>query len=49
VGTPHRWNTEQDLMKVLFDLTIKLSQDLENANKKIENLEMKIARFNAID
>jgi DNA-directed RNA polymerase subunit RPC12/RpoP len=48
-GTASPWNTERDLMKVLFDLTIKLSQDLESANKKIENLEMKIARFNAID
>jgi hypothetical protein len=48
VGTPH-WDTERDLATLILDMTFNLAVELEQANKKIEEFEMKLAKFNAID
>jgi hypothetical protein len=44
VGTPH-WDTERDLSTLMLDMTFNLAVELDRANKKIEELEMKLTRF----
>jgi flagellar motor switch/type III secretory pathway protein FliN len=38
------WDTKRDLSTLILDMTFNLAVELEQANKKIEELETKMAR-----
>jgi hypothetical protein len=42
-GAAPPWDTKRDLSTLILDMTFNLAVELEHANKKIEELEMKLA------